>query len=437
MPTGIQYGRPRGLYRAYMIDCEIIRNRVRLLRSIRSNLPDLFARITFDEENHYLAFSTDVDGMVSYAKKPADVYDSAKRIRTTLARYLSRRLHIDVNKYQKECEAISAVNGFNPNRFAIRKDVKAVYQMLRDKGIDKNSCMRDNPNDCLSFYEKNKIPVLVFEDSARALLWTMSNGKRYLDRIYPNEGRHIPHYRQWCEKNGVTMRSHQYLPEGKEYNEDLSITLDASGPIPYLDSFRYASYDSHCCSARFSNRYSSGSVVIDWTDGATIEDGPEDEGERSHCEECGEWYYQEDGYYIQEVCICESCYSSGIVFHCERCEESYFTDNVDSDTVQRNLYSETWCGNCLQEAYHCDDCGSYFASISRVTETQESETYCEDCIGSNATQCEECGEWTDSPTENNEGESYCDNCIHDHQDETSDASETNDASERTVVNVQE
>lgn len=392
------------------VDDAIIRARVKLLRSLREHLPELHERIASDERSHYVAYSQDVDGMVSYAKRPADVFYTERRVRTSFARYLSRRLNIDVNGFQKQCEAISAVNGFNGEAFVIRSDVAEVYDMLRRKGIDRNGCMRENPNGCLSFYEENGVPVLVFKEVARALLWTKEDGSKFLDRIYPNEGAHTPHYREYCETHGIEMRSHQYLPEPNSPDTDGSITVDASGAIPYMDTFRYATVlgETHETELRAHRTEGEPKILLNDIYGGTIQSSM---AEMVTCDICDSEFDSDDPDRgtVDNEAACPDCYSDSS--YCDRC---HINRSGDFATID-GYYT---CDSCTEEAYACEVCDTFSFRGMTDVEMQDGRTvtHCSDCLQENATRCDNCDEWFTEDAQEVGGYEVCSVCFDDAHD---------------------
>lgn len=120
-----------------------------------------------------------------------------------------------------------------------------------------NSCMNDQP-DIIDFYSGCPVKLLVLEDSdkkifGRALVWTLSDGKTFMDRVYVanqyDYWKFINHAKEngwiWKEENksGDVVK----ITNGKEssylkLSVDLKFDFDEykDWGVPYLDTFIYA-----------------------------------------------------------------------------------------------------------------------------------------------------------------------------------------------------
>lgn len=117
------------------------------------------------------------------------------------------------------------------------------------------SCMSGDENrGQTQFYADNANVSLVkiHEDGTymgRALLWTLENGNRFLDRVYPSDGgAHTQAVREWAKDQGWMVRtrdnaSDRSLENGTE--ADLRVVVDTftARRTPYLDTLLYVVAD--------------------------------------------------------------------------------------------------------------------------------------------------------------------------------------------------
>jgi hypothetical protein len=379
----------------------IVGARAALLQAMRAHLPEecaeILDRIESDDKGHNLSWSLDNPMQVSYAAKPEHIYDSAKRMRTSLGRYLSRNYDVTITpKINAAIDAIFAAIAYDSDCFAVRENVYDVYCQVA------SSCMTEM--DCVRFYENNGVRVVTYtphgaeEPIARALLWQTDRGE-FLDRIYPNSGPHIDHYHKWAQERGCDVREHNSMGDVRV---DHRIKIVRIGPMPYLDTFCYLSGDTLstngdglCC------RETSGQEPIDCEHCGDLHF---DSNESGYCESC-----ENDSYSCErcgdrtfdptEVCgqtVCESCAEES--YCCDRCQESVWeTNHVDGLDV---------CESCESEAVCCDRCCESVWETSHV----DGQDVCESCE-SEAHECEDCEEkYFDQSPLLNQGRDLCKCC---------------------------
>lgn len=372
---------------------DLMQARADLLQSFHDHLPEIWQQIANDDRR-FPSFSLDSPGQIAYADRPADRYRTDKRTRTTIGRYLSRRLKIQIDRRITEAiELIARDGGYVETAFRIETDVPKVYRKT-DKGTYQgHSCMSDNPNECLDFYVNNKIPCLVFGDyDGRALLWTLDNGKKFLDRIYPDNGQIKAHYKQYCHDHGIMMRRHNALPSGRETDGPLTVSVNCGCPMPYMDTFGWANddLDSLCSMPRGGH-----DIELHNTDGS------EPEGEdAAYCERCEERCDEEDLHRVDDQYVCRDCLENA--HYCESCQEYTFDDNGAS------VEGKWFCSECLEaNAIYCERCNEY-AHENNATIIDD-EPICNDCA-EEANVCAGCGEPTFDDLETIEGKEYCESC---------------------------
>ena len=149
-----------------------------------------------------------------------------------------------VNMYQAEVLLINnALNYFKvvEGEF-IRKWYHENMYESSNGGQLANSCMRyPKCQEFLDIYVQNPqvCKLLIFTPnegklSGRALLWTLENGKKYMDRVYTNKDSYDNLFLKWANENGYT--------KGIESSSVVKVNAGDYELYPYMDTFVY--YDA-------------------------------------------------------------------------------------------------------------------------------------------------------------------------------------------------
>jgi hypothetical protein len=218
-----------------------------------------------------------------------------------------------------------------------------------------SSCMSNVNSNYFDIYIKNvdvcKLIILrsIEDDSlivGRALLWTLSNGKKFVDRVYTIQDSDVQLFRDYAKENGwYTKQYNSSSDSGRAIAPDGTlvdlgtITVDIISGMyeayPYLDTLKY-----------FKPREGTlSNVRTGRGDEYTLEDTS---GELWRCEYCG-------GSGMQ---TCGNCDGDGN-WGCSRC-------NGSGDI-------------------NCGECGG-----SGKTEGEEGEEECDACGGSGKNECNHC-----------------------------------------------
>lgn len=81
--------------------------------------------------------------------------------------------------------------------------------------------------------------------SARALVWTLSDGKKIIDRVYYSREQDQNLYEEWAKKNGYYYQNKSasiFSPSGSSESDlDLEVQLDnwEFDYYPYMDTLKY------------------------------------------------------------------------------------------------------------------------------------------------------------------------------------------------------
>lgn len=262
-----------------------------------------------------------------------------------------------------------------------------------------SSCMKSVPSDYFQIYTKNpevcKLVILKSEENdtkitARALLWTLTDGKKFLDRVYFIKDSDLQLYREWAKENGIYAKYHNsstdsgrcYDPNGEVVDIPLRVQLSKEEDydrFPYVDTIKY--FDSDSC--LLSNSKKWGDLTLESTGGDAIS-----------CESCGGsgmvTCYQCDGYGTSECrrCDgdgeedCDECSGDGQV-ECGTCDGTGSIDDGDG--------GEETCKDCDGDGkVSCGDCdGRGRVACSRCD--GDGRWDCGECDGRGEYSCSDCG----------------------------------------------
>lgn len=255
-----------------------------------------------------------------------------------------------------------------------------------------NSCMSAAPERWLKIYTENpnQCELVIFKSQddtekilGRALLWTLKDGKKFMDRIYVINDSDVQLFRDFAKENGWYSKYYNnsggdtkaYTPEGETINLNLRITLDVKDYeyFPYLDTLKY---------------FTPGSGILDPYDGEYLLEDTGG-GHSGSCEYCGGSGRVE----------CGDCYGSG-EYECGECDGS---GNVKCRSCRGNGKEE--CGSCdgrgKEDCSDCDGRGevdgepcencSGDGEITCSSCDGEGDVNCDDCDGDGEVECGECG----------------------------------------------
>jgi hypothetical protein len=307
-----------------------------------------------------------------------------------------------------ECGGIVLLSG---------EDLREFYSS-RVSGI--RSCMStDEAQDYLDIYVDNpnvvKLATVRIDGHAgRALVWTLPDGRLYLDRIY-TDGSDV--CRAALKAFGEAQAQVTYDGAQAQVLCDSSlggvplgmkIRNGEDSRWPYMDTFQgMCITDSrHCLLSEDSGDYSltttdgyleGRNLVCTWC-GDTV--GEDENCQTPSGEDCCESCYDEH-YFSCEACgevhvAAERCDANGSGY-CESCFDDRFTvcddceNTVEQDAVTTVYGGNQVCPRCLSRNYtKCDGCGEY-AKDEDLKRGGEDDL-CPDCFDKDWGECSECGE---------------------------------------------
>ena len=236
-----------------------------------------------------------------------------------------------------------------------------------------SSCMSNVNTDYFDIYISNpdvcELVILKSEEDdslivGRALLWTLRDGKKFMDRIYTSKDSDVQLFKDWARENGWYTKQYNSSTDSGRANApdgmqvDLgTLTVDIKKGMyeayPYLDTLKYFNPGK----GTLSNVRGSG-------DEYTLEDTS---GQLWRCEYCG-------GSGMQ---TCGNCDGDGW-FDCNRCSGS----------------GERECGQCngsgkVEGEEECPECGGSGNNQCSYCDGDGRED-CDDCNGRGEHSCYEC-----------------------------------------------
>lgn len=411
----------------------ITKSRVQLLRALQANYagfyPDetdkealfklqVIQKIRKDKEG-YLAFSNEDPMMVSYAQRPEYRLCPGRRVKTTLQRYIRRRLGIAntipdhrLDQMYRDVFASRTVE-VNEKQFTVLEGQEIVDAY--DDCVGGGTCMTGDNSDCVRLYALNpdKVKLLVYRGSARALLWTCEDGARVMDRIYPNDGGHTAIMRQWARDHGYLTREDNRMPSGNKVpvsdGHEHTVLLTHDGAFPYMDTFHFGEIEDRSGKLYASNFYFDGCGYLEHTDGS----GPD----LYECNRCGCSISERNSYEFDGNYWCSSCYKSEL-FDCQHCGTCHYQDDGINARLYRGgrTYDVVWCQECADEnTFYCEGCNTHIHGVPHVLAEDTDRSFCPECAQERTGTCADCGTTVEKLTECAHCHlKVCDSCIDSH-----------------------
>ena len=305
---------------------------------------------------------------------------------TTGEKFLDKDIEAFVNLYKATLDKMN--DKFSLFEVVDGDDIYHWYQRenyFEKKGQLGGSCMGSARESWLEIYTANpnrvKLIIMKSEDDdstivGRALLWTLRDGKRFMDRVYTIKDSDIQLFREYAKENGwyakyhnsSTSNSQSIAPEGGVVNLDLTVILDQKyyDHFPYLDTLKHFTPGSGVLNNQ------SGEYLLEDTGGDYVRCEYCGGSGRQECGDCGgngrEDCYECDGSGTQE---CEECDGNGTQ-QCNNCDGS---GEVEGDEGEMES-----CPECDGDGHQeCDDCSG------------RGTVDCDRCDGDGYQECSNCG----------------------------------------------
>lgn len=278
---------------------------------------------------------------------------------------------------------------------------------MQGRGQLSNSCMSSVPTSYFQIYTQNpevcRLLILKTEDGAkikgRALLWNLSSGVSFLDRVYTHSDSDVELFREYAKTKGITYKynnnstdsSESILPNGDKVNLKLiSVTLKSKtySNYPYLDTLKYLNTSTGILSNEGDG--DSDVITLEDTSGSYVGGG---------CDSC-------DGDGRVE---CSECYGRGTE-NCSSCD-----GDGDNECYTCSGSGNLDCSNCVSGDVECGTCsgsGKDGDDNDCTDCSGKGKSTCEECDGSSSIECSDCSGRgrIDCDDCDGDGRQSCDNC---------------------------
>jgi hypothetical protein len=263
---------------------------------------------------------------------------------------------------------------------------------LKLSGTLGSSCMRyESCQDYLDIYVMNPTVcnLLILKEGdkliGRALVWTLINGKKFMDRIYYINDSDINLFREYAKMNqiyakyynGSSADNYVYDFDGNETKLDIKVQVGHKSYdyYPYMDTLKY-----------FNTYNGILSTIDDGSDIYTLEDT---EGGYSHCDRCNGTGRIE----------CSDCDGNGET-ECSDCDGSGKEECYECDG-DGEVNCSTCDGDGEVECSICDGEGEIDGEECNHCTIRKGKEACPDCSGSGKEECYKC---------DGDGEVNCSTC---------------------------
>ena len=359
--------------------------------SVRRRLEQLEPDIPIDGSANRIAFN---------------VGNGKPRMKIKTGRFLTKKLQLN-SGYMNDQMIQSIASKINMHLFASEIRVKLlngskITEAYKNE-VGTSSCMTGYDAGKTRMYESNpdRFQMLTMhyaDNSARAIVHKLDNGKYLLDRVYSDDEELKDKMRDYAKDHDWYYRENdEPCGYGISGIDDYSGIIVSGlvydyGEIPYMDTlteYRISGYKMdifHSCAGY------SADGNLDNTNGSLEE--------CNTCEDCGETMCEDETYCINDSYLCRECVDENYTF-CERCEE-YCRNDDCTHIADKNIYV---CDYCADHHYNrCEDCNDYYESLTSIND----EKYvCESCLDDYCL-CEGCDQWFTSDDITN---GHCEDCM--------------------------
>ena len=297
--------------------------------------------------DQYLAMkdSTDVRIALAKAGRYLLVTDASKGIDkrpTRIAKIVDRYWELAQRRgvYDTKPDYLKEVAAMVAESWSKIADLSAVYTHEEMTGDDLVSCYEDihscmAGHNAVAMYAENPdvvkvIGVRAIESSgrweARALIWTLPDGQRYLDRVYPSDGCLAGVYiRQIADNEGWAYRLTDSPDDDSSAGLDMSqaeVVVKDVGHYPYMDTFIWC---KQVGGGQLKLRIKQ-PAGYDWHTMQNEDDRPPWEDENANC--CSYCDEREiDGSWVDDGWVCEYCLNNNF------CYSEYLDQYIHSDSA--------------------------------------------------------------------------------------------------------
>ena len=281
------------------------------------------------------------------------------------------KLELFVNAYKsvfdsKDKELVEIVEGEEIRKCYLEDN----YEVI--KGQLGNSCMRyERCQAYLDIYVKNpevcKLLILRGDTGkvkGRALLWTFSDGQRYIDRMYTIDDSDKNIFKDWGSKNGITKHyDNTSSVGGKVHLKNLDFSK-----YPYMDTFVFLDDQNGVLSEENMDNslklqdtqggYESNEGRVQDIDGDWI-----DEDDARWCEDVDAWVYYENTYWLEykDIYVSDRCDVEYSEFH----DEYFKTGDVYKNEETGDWYYPGYSSDIMEYYVEYDQSGPVVGYIPK------------------------------------------------------------------------
>ena len=176
------------------------------------------------------------------------------------SKYTSATIEKFVNLFQSEVELEN--NAMSFFKLVKGNEIKKWYHhrnYAANSGQLGNSCMRyDKCQSYFDIYTRNPdvCQLLIYEKDdkllGRALVWTLDNGKKYMDRIYTIKDNIDILFIRWADENNISYSSTEQMKVNLSIKWDIDFIIDEEIQFPYMDTFIYYKPDESYLTNKFN-----------------------------------------------------------------------------------------------------------------------------------------------------------------------------------------
>ena len=331
-----------------------------------------------------------------------------KRMKIRTSRFLTRKLHLN-SGFLDDVQIRSIQTNIDDILFGdiIKTFISTGSDITKNysNGVGGSSCMAGCCSNYAKLYENNpdvysQLIIKRSNDSARAMVVKLDNGRFMLDRIYASAEDLIPKMKAYAKDQNWISGYYGNPGLCGVGSTDLIVTglSYVNGEVPYQDTLGLGRIRDGLLDL-MANSDHDFDFTVDNTDG-NIDGG-------YSCCNCGGHVPEDEYWTFSSEIYCNYCFD-GIAFVCEYCEQTASQDNsryIENEGVHV-------CSSCAENHYaNCDECEQYFSTECIRFIESENRQVCGECLDQYYRECTDCYEFFSMLTELDNGDAVCEDCL--------------------------
>ena len=284
---------------------------------------------TAEKENEFMFSVVDKDGNISYAAKSTAKFNIKQRTIISIRKFVRRNMKITINSIRdyeldffgkafiSRLAFYFAENFDKEIKFVSGKDLVKAYAESKA-----HSCMTGKTRSKkINFYGLNpeKVQLLIYKNTVRALFWTCDDGTKVLDRVYPSGCDASYLLQEWARSKGYIYRneSGNLMKNGYIEKNSFKITMKHDWVFPYVDTFYFARFILGKKEVIISNNnnYCGSSLNV-----GTIRTTTGWMNASLTCWSCKKEFYSNDSKIVNGSLFCRTCFNKEF-FTCVKCKK--------------------------------------------------------------------------------------------------------------------